>query len=138
MILDTAIILQLLGMVFAGIGDRYIQKRDRNFLIVIALLIFSLLVRGNLDFAISNRVLDVGNAIRPLLMMLTIYGYTVRPLIIVLFIILTGSEIRIWPLVMVLVVNALVDMSAVFTPAAFAFTDDGRFVRGPLGYFCFA
>lgn len=137
MILDTAIILQLLGMVFAGIGDRYIQKRDRNFLIVIALLIFSLLVRGNLDFAISNHILDVGDAIRPLLTMLTIYGYTVRPLIIVLFIILTGSEIRIWPLVTVLVVNALVYMSAVFSPAAFAFTDDGRFVRGPLGYFCF-
>mgnify|MGYP002622932104 CR=1 FL=1 len=136
-ILDVAIILQLLGMIFAVIEDRYIQKHDRNMLIVAAGLILSLLVRGHLDWLISGGFMDAGNNTRILLTLLTIYGYAVRPVVIVLFIRLTRPEGKAWPMYGMVILNALIYLTALFWPGTFYFTDDGHFVRGTLGYFCF-
>ena len=67
----------------------------------------------------------------------SLLGYSLRPVVIVLFIALQRPDRSLklqWGLV---IMNALIHMTTFFSAICFSFTEDGSFYRGPLGYTSF-
>ena len=62
-------------------------------------------------------------------------GYTFRPLCILNIILITmrGMKIKYWLLYIPAIINAIISFSALFTDIAFSYSDDNKFIRGPLG-----
>lgn len=121
--------LQLLALMAIAPADSRLAPRQRRYMFLASLL---MLVLVALDFVHSQPALD------PLMVTVrtaaSVYGYAARPLIIVLFMELVGLERgrRVaWALV---VLNAVVFLTAFFSPLAFSMNEEGHFVRGPLGY----
>ena len=76
---------------------------------------------------------------RELRMAMCITGYTLRPMAVLGFLLVVWPRhIRRWYLWIPVVLNFLVYLSALFTPLAFSFDEQYRFVRGPLNWFMFA
>lgn len=133
--LELALILQLVQMSFAVWSDSYISKRERRILLIISLIVLTLIIQGHFDFLIGENVIGLQSAI--LATAVSVYGYICRPIVIVLFIIMTDPEGRILPAWILCAINAVVHMTAFFSSIAISFDDNGRFHRGPLGYTCF-
>ena len=96
-------------------------------MMIIILLVFSLLITQELGecFAYENMV--QGRLVT------SIYDYTIRPVIIVCFMQIVNKDKRPWVLV---ALNTLVFLTALFSNVAFTITEDNNFVRGPLGFTC--
>ncbi|MCR5808722.1 MAG: histidine kinase [Clostridiales bacterium] len=137
---ETATILLMLlplaavqvGLLFAVLIDPYISRRHRNVFLTVIVLIFSLVAQNLIDF-----LLDKNGALPFARTIAGIYGYSVRPLILVLlFRLVTPDRDRsafLWALVGV---NFAVHLTALFSPICFSITADNVFHRGPLGYCC--
>ena len=131
LLLGMPLLLQLTGLTFAVRADPYISKQNKKLLLIIAALILSLLVCDLIDFA-ENDPADyiVLNTIW------SIYGYSVRPVILVLFGYIVSrrrSAAISWAAV---TINCMIHMSAFFSGICFQFAANGHFLRGPLGYSC--
>lgn len=121
------LLLQLAVLTFAVLIDPYIQKRHRRLLLVIAALIFSLIVQNIAEFRLqSSDVLRTA---------VSVFGYSVRPVILILFIRIIDKDRRLRLLWIVAAVNAGVYLTAFFSGVAFRITG-GVFMRGPLGWTC--
>lgn len=129
--LDLALLLQLIGLVLAVLADPYLQAKQRKLLLIIAVLALSLLVQNRAEYYLDTEKQDV-----LLRTVVSICGYSIRPVLIVLFLETVNPERKrgvFWGLVGL---NALIYLSALFSNAAFSISLDHRFVRGPLGYSC--
>ena len=70
--------------------------------------------------------------------LLSIAGYTLRPIAALgLLLVVCPPEQRTWKLWIPAGINAAVNLTALFSPLAFYFSDDYGFRRGPLGYVVF-
>lgn len=129
--LNVALFLILSGLIIAVLADPYLKKGHRALLLGASLLVGSLIVQGQLDTYLGlYKISRLGRTLAAM------YGYQVRPLVIVLFIrILDLERKRKWIWIPV-IINAMVYATALFSKIAFWFTKDLNFMRGPLGYFC--
>ena len=126
--LELALLLQLIGLVIVVIADSYLQKKQKRILLLIALLAFSLLVRDRWDSILTERP---DRLVRTLL---GIYGYGIRPVILVLYLKtleMNRSRKLLWCLV---AANAAIYLSALFSGISFRITEENLFAMGPLGY----
>ena len=126
--LELALLLQLIGLVIVVIADSYLQKKQKRILLLIALLAFSLLVRDRWDSILTER------PDRLLRTLLGIYGYGIRPVILVLYLKtleMNRSRKLLWCLV---APNAAIYLAALFTGISFRITEENLFAMGPLGY----
>ena len=126
--LELALLLQLIGLVIVVIADSYLQKKQKRILLLIALLAFSLLVRDRWDSVLTER------PERLLRTLLGIYGYGIRPVILVLYLKtleMNRSRKLLWCLV---AANAAIYLAALFTGISFRITEENLFAMGPLGY----
>ena len=126
--LELALLLQLIGLVIVVIADSYLQKKQKRILLLIALLAFSLLVRDRWDSVLTER------PDRLLRTLLGIYGYGIRPVILVLYLKtleMNRSRKLLWCLV---AANAAIYLSALFSGISFRITEENLFAMGPLGY----
>ena len=126
--LELALLLQLIGLVIVVIADSYLQKKQKRILLLIALLAFSLLVRDRWDSVLTER------PERLLRTLLGIYGYGIRPVILVLYLKtleMNRSRKLLWCLV---AANAAIYLSALFSGISFRITEENLFAMGPLGY----
>ena len=126
--LELALLLQLIGLVIVVIADSYLQKKQKRILLLIALLAFSLLVRDRWDSVLTER------PDRLLRTLLGIYGYGIRPVILVLYLKtleMNRSRKLLWCLV---AANAAIYLAALFTGISFRITEENLFAMGPLGY----
>ncbi len=125
------IALLMARLIYALKSDPFIKRRHKRVLIVTVLLAMSLICQSLVDYQ-----LGIGE---PRIMARTavaVYGYAVRPLLIVLFyyVIIDGQKkLGSWVLVGL---NAAVYLTAFFSPAAFWISRNNHFHRGPLGYTC--
>jgi len=136
-VLCMALVLQLIGMAFAVIEDQYIGRRDRGILLVIAALVFSLIIQNLIDHMIGEQVPGIGDHTAFLATLTGVYGYVVRPVIIVLFTYLISPHGKKWPMWALVVINGILYMTAFFTPVVIHYDDKGNFIPGPLHYTCF-
>ena len=125
------LVLQLTGLLFAVSVDPYIYRKQRRVMIIIVLVIASLVAQNILDETLRD---NSGEWITWTLV--SIYGYSIRPVILVFFFYIIDRERKHRLLWIVAAVNAAVYFTALFSGLAFRISDDGHFVRGPLGYTC--
>ncbi|MBO6157961.1 MAG: histidine kinase [Firmicutes bacterium] len=124
-------ILQLVGLAFAVIRDPYIQRTYRLLLLIIVYIVASLLLQN-----IGTFLGEVYRLHRAWRIAIAVYGYSVRPLILVMFMQVVGINKHPylpWGLV---VFNALMYATAFFSSITFTYNENGNFIRGPLGYLC--
>ncbi|MBR3095248.1 MAG: histidine kinase [Clostridia bacterium] len=127
LLLVVPLLLQLLMLTFAVLIDPYIRKPHRRLLLAIAALILSLIAQNLLESLLRD-----SNLLRTAV---SVYGYCVRPVLLILFICIFDADRRFRPLWIAAAVNAAVYLTAFFSGVAFRF-EDGVFVRGPLGWTC--
>lgn len=125
------LVLQLIGLMFAVLIDPYIGGGRRWMMLRIALADLGLVVQNVADF-----YLDAYDMFPYGRMLAGIFGYCLRPLIIVLFMHIVNDEKKhkaAWGLIGV---NALIYLTALFSDVCFTIDEQDHFQRGPLGYTC--
>ena len=123
------IMLQIVGLFLAVLIDPYIKKRDRRIMLAITGLVFSLVVQNYADYISDQMGMDLLRTI------VSVWGYSVRPVILLLFISLLNNKKNYRILIGLVMVNAAVFFSAFFSRISF-WIEDGHFQRGPLGFTC--
>ena len=131
MLLAAPVMLELVGLSFAVASDPYLHRRHRRMMFLIIGLIASLIAQN-----IVGYLLDL-NGTHPYARTLTgIFGYSVRPLILLLFFYVVSnrkSHRAAWLLVGI---NCAVHLTACFSHLCFWIDAANNFHRGPLGYTC--
>lgn len=125
------LILQLTGLLFAVLVDPYIGKGKRRLLLLVVLADFLLILQNCLD-----SYLNVCNSFPYGRILTGIFGYCLRPLILLLFIKLVDSEKKQWAAFFLILLNGLISLTALFSDMCFTITEDNHFQRGPLGFTC--
>ena len=125
-------LIQLAGLAFAVLIDSYIESRHRRIMLIIVALAFGLVVQNYADALLTTRVSMP--AVRTIF---GIIGYSVRPVILALFFYIASPEGRHWPAWILVGVNALVYLSALFSDISFVIDANNAFRRGPLNFCCF-
>ena len=131
--INVALFLQMIGLLFAIIADRYLSKGQKKLLLTVDLILSALVIQNQLQ-SFPDMLSFVPYKFQQIF--ISICGYILRPVVIMLFIRLLDSENRFRPLWGMVIVNALIYLSAFFTNIAFTHSESGAFERGPLGYTC--
>lgn len=129
--LAVFILFLLFGLTFTVFNDPYIRREHRKILLLIGVLCASLVVENCWQYALT-----VGPT-KPLeRKLVAIYGYSVRPAIIVLIFPIIAPKKRSWPGWILVGINAAVHMTALFSDICFTITETNIYRGGPLKYFC--
>ena len=128
-LIQLPLLLQLIGLTFTVLFDPYIRKKHKTVMLLIVLFVFSLIVQNELNYR-----LDVGGVYRFGRTIVSIYGYCVRPLILVLFIFFFRRSKPYWPVWTLIGINLAIHLTAFFSGICFRINEDNHFIRGPLGY----
>ena len=123
----------LVGLAFTVFFDPYIRRGHRRTLMLIIGLCFSLVVQ--------NYVEDWLAAGPPRVLARTlaaIYGYCVRPVIVVLFFSIVAPQKKAAPAWALVALNAGVHLTALFSPLCFWISGDNHYHGGPLANTCLA
>ena len=126
-LLIVSLFLQLAGMVYVLISDRYISKRQKNILLINSVFILTLIIQQLAEswFEAHSMILERTAA--------SVYGYCVRVVILCMLIQLFSRSKLPWVLVGI---NTAVYLSAFFTKSVFWIDENNRFQRGPLAHTC--
>lgn len=125
------VLFLLAGLTFTVFNDPYIRRSHRRVMLLIIALCFSLVVQN----IVENRLAAGEPRVVPRTLA-AIFGYSVRPLVIVLFFSIVAPKKRFVPAWIVVGVNAGVHMTALFSGVCFQISGNNHFLRGPLGYTC--
>lgn len=125
-----ALILPLQGLFFAVLTDNYFEKKQKwNYLLLI-FLVLCLAVQNYAEMlAARGEPKDLTRTI------LSIAGYVIRPVILLLFYYLVDPHRKYrqgWVLVGI---NTAIHLTALFSPICFSIVNNS-FLRGPLSYTC--
>lgn len=115
--------------------NNYFNKRTRTLFLVSCILVLCLTVADSIEYWTASF-----HTLSPLRIWMSAIGYSIRPVILFVVILLILGDIsdkKLICLSLPLVVNTLIAFSALFTDIAYAYTMDNQFVRGPIGYFAF-
>lgn len=123
--------LALVGLAFAVSIDPYVKKQTRRIMLLIDAAVMTLILAN----CLANLLVARWN---PSFVMLrtaiSVYGYMVRPTIILLFIYIVWDSPKRRLFWILIALNAAVFLTAFFRPWTFFITEDGIWHRGPLGY----
>lgn len=126
------IVILLVGLTLAVVSDAYIRPKHRRLMLLIIAVIFLLVVENVLDHLLETSWLNV-----PLRKVVDIIGYSVRPVILVLFMYIVSRRRIHWAAWALVCVNAAIHMTALFSNICFDITPQNTFYRlGPLGFTC--
>ncbi len=128
-ILLLSLLLQLMGLAFAVLIDPYIRKKHKSVMLVIVSLVFSMILQNLADYMLRD-----GTSRSLARTMVCIYGYSVRPMLIVLFFYIVGKRKSYRAAWLLVAGNALMHFTALFSGICFRISADNHFLRGPLGY----
>ena len=125
------VLFLLAGLTFTVFNDPYIRHGHRHAMLAIVALCFSLVVQNYVENALA------AGAPRVLARTLaSIYGYTARPLVILLFLYIVAPKGRYAPAWILAGLNIGVYLTALFSPIAFGISENNHFYGGPLRYCC--
>ncbi|MBQ9300217.1 MAG: histidine kinase [Clostridia bacterium] len=121
----------LLFLAFIVHIDRYIRPDLKRTMRIIILVLFSLVAQNFLEYRLAK------GEVQWLARTLTaIYGYAIRPVILILFLRVIAPQKRFgwaWTLAGV---NAAVNATALFSHICFWISEDNHYHGGPLSYMC--
>ena len=120
-------ILLLIGVASAIGVDPYLRKRQKQAMLLICVLVFSLIAQNFLD-----NLLTAGASAIGLRTANSIYGYCIRPVILLLFLYVTCPERR-FRLEWVLIgINAAIYLTALFSDICFSIDANNRYQGGTI------
>ena len=123
----------LLGLGFTVVIDPYIQRRQRLIMLIIAALSLSLIGQN-----LWENELFAHHSNLALKNILSAYGYSVRPVILILFLYIIHPEGKKWAHWTLAGINALLYFTSPFTKLCFEIQAfDFAALRGPLYFTCF-
>ena len=123
-------VLLLALLLTVWLDARLSAKRKRVMVIIVA-LVFSLILQNYMDNRLS--LAEVYNALR---IPVSIYGYAIRPVILVMFLYIVKPRGRYRVAWAMVGANAAVYLTAFFSNIAFYFSSNGHFHAGPLRHTC--
>ena len=127
-----ALALQIVGMIFFIATDYYADKFRKKILNVIALLIFTIIIQNYIEYYLIEY-----KAMPTLRTVVAIYGYSVRPIILVCyFYVVSPKQKHLLPWAIV-VANFLVHITALFSHITFWIDENNRYQGGPLAIFSY-
>ncbi len=130
-ILYSILAAQVIGLIVAVVMDKALDKSQKRLMFINSLLVITLILQNVLD----SRFSKMENMVYPRIAT-GVLGYTIRPVILVVWIyLLRKNQKMLIPWVMI-VINTLVHLTAFFTGFCFTIRPDNTFSRGPLGYTC--
>jgi hypothetical protein len=125
-------ILLLAGLFFIIGIDPYIHRKQRGIMLILGILVFSLVLQNYVEY-----LLTIGRPRIMLRRIVSCYGYSIRPVILLMFLHVVSPKKKLgweWTLIGV---NAAVYIVSVFVPLAFTIDQDNRYHSLPLfGYTC--
>ena len=126
------VLLQIFGLSIAVSMDIYIQKRQKKIMMFILFLVLSLIVQNVSEYTLAKHI-----AMPYVRTIVAVYGYCVRPLIILMFFYILDYGKRHTVLWILTAINALIYLTALFTDKiSFYIRSDNHFMRGPLSFTC--
>ena len=126
------LLFQIVGLGIAVCVDPYIEKHHKKIMLFIVLLVLSLTVQNVSEYTLAKHV-----AMPYVRTIVAVYGYCVRPLIILLFFYILDYGKRHTVLWILTAINALIYLTALFTDKiSFYIRSDNHFMRGPLSFTC--
>lgn len=135
-LLFIALVLPLLGVFVFGITDVFVDKRRKRFFAILAILVFTLIIQNFSEYYLIENYNDLLSINVPLIRtFVSFYGYSVRPVIIVLFVYLVNPRKIYWPLWVVAGINLLIHTTMFYSHLSIWFDETG-FNGGPLRYTC--
>ena len=123
--------LQLVGLTFAVLIDPYIGRKYRRGMLVIIALIFTLTAQNLTEYMLSDHI-----PLPRLRILVSMYGYIVRPVILALFFKIVVQDKKHWFVWGLTILNAIIFSTAIFSDICFTISKDNHFYRGTLGYSC--
>ena len=111
--------------------DRYIRPDLKKTMRVIVAVVFSLVLQNYVEYRLIT-----GQPHRLLRTLVSIYGYAVRPVILLLFLRVIAPRKRFWWGWALVGVNAAVHLTALFSPIVFQIDVNNAYQGGPLSKFC--
>ena len=126
----TLLGMLIFGLGFTVLGDAYIQRVHRRALLIIAALDIVHLLKDFAGWYFNDAMQIFPRTVNSIL------GYSIRPIIIILFFYLAcpkGKHLPAWALA---VVNIGINMTALFSKVCFWIDESNSFHRGALGYSC--
>ena len=126
------LLFQIVGLGIAVCVDPYIEKHHKKIMLFIVLLVLSLTVQNVSEYTLAKHV-----AMPYVRTIVAVYGYCVRPLIILMFFYILDCGKRHTALCVLTAINALIYLTALFTDKiSFYIRSDNHFMRGPLSFTC--
>ncbi len=125
------LILFLFGLAFTAVIDPYIRREHRRILLIIAALCLTLIAQNYWDYALT-----VGPPRQTLRTVVSIYGYCIRPVILILFLYIVQPAGKRWYWWLLAGLNAAVYLTALFCPASFWIDRWNFYHGGPLAPSC--
>ncbi len=121
----------LLALLLTVWLDAYLSAERKRVMVIIVALVCSLILQNYVD----NR-LSLAQAYNALRIPVSVYGYAVRPVILVMFLYIVKPRGRYRAAWAMVGANAAVYMTAFFSNIAFYFSSNGHFHAGPLRHSC--
>ena len=120
--------LTMLGLLSVVVTiDAYIRPDLKRTMRLIIAVVFSVVIRDHLEYRLM-----IGEPRPQLRTLVAIYGYVVRPVVLVLFMRMIVSQKRLWWAWALVGVNAAVYLTALFSDVCFYISHDNHYRGGPL------
>ena len=124
-------VLLTVMLAFFVLTDTYIGKGHRRVLLIVCTLIFSLIVQNYSDMLLQGRYVNI-----PLRMAVSIIGYILRPMILVMFCHVVNPRGRFRTAWALTAVNGIIYLTASFSHLTFWFNEANQYQEGLLIYTC--
>ena len=120
--------LTMLGLLSVVVTiDAYIRPDLKRTMRLIIAVVFSVVIRDHLEYRLM-----IGEPRPQLRTLVAIYGYVVRPVVLVLFMRMIVSQKRLWWAWALVGVNATIYLTALFSDVCFYISHDNHYIGGPL------
>jgi len=126
--------LQLIGLAFVVLADSFLDREHKTLLLIITAVLALLLFQNYWEYELSLKAASPD--VISWRTLFSYFGYSLRPVVLVLFIRLVDRGKKDWPLWTVVVVNAVIYLSAFFTRYSFWIDEQNHFQSGPLRFTC--
>ena len=130
-LLFLSLVVPLIGVLIFCIFDRFVDKKRKAIYILLVLLVISLVFQNYIQFYFMEYEINITARL-----IASVYGYSVRTVIIALFIHLVSPNKKHLPVSILSFINFIIYTTAFYSNICFSFTPDNHFIGGPLRYTC--
>ena len=118
----------IIGLTTVVLRDTYLNKRQRQLMLSIIVCIGIIVIQNVVEY-----ILQVSVSMPYLRTVVSIIGYSVRPVIIVLFCLLVKPNCKVKYMWALVTINTLIYLTALFSPFVFYIDEGNHYQGGVLG-----